>query len=328
MSPNSSNSSTISKFKAVAIPPWRSVLHTQSPNHQISSSSWSSSETILPDPTHISPFLYPAPPLARNRKRKKYISYNSDLCVLEDPVRSTSQSLTMGWSFRTQLEELDRHRETDDSEDEDQVENECWEPESSSNKLPVTSARTATVEAKSLSHSPTNSHPSASSCSPPHSSRFVSCPQPGTDVTRQGSRANHSYTRPKPNTARRMHHAYTTILIDRRRSRGSSSPDLPAIPFRNQATPVRRATSDSYSSSHSCSDSSASASPFRNQATPIRRRTTSDSCSFSRSSLDSSTSATPFRNQATPIRKTTSDSCSSSSSRLSIPNILNPGPSM
>ncbi|KAJ3734901.1 hypothetical protein DFJ43DRAFT_111223 [Lentinula guzmanii] len=325
MSSNSSN--TISKSKGVAIPPWRSVLHTQSQKFQTSSSSWSSFETLLPDPTHISPFLYPALPLTRNRKRKKYISYNSDLCVLEDPVRSASQSLTMGWSFRMQLEQLDRQREPDDSEDDDQVENECWEPESSSNKLPVTSVRTGIIEAKSLSHSPTNSHPSASSCSPPHSSRLVSRPQPGTDVTRQGSRANHSYTPPKPNTAR-MHHGYKTILIDRRRSRGSSSPDSSAIPFRNQATSTRRAVSDSCSSSHSSSDSSASANPFRIQATPIRRRTTSDTCSFSHSSLDSSTSTTPFRNQATPIRRHTSDSCSSSSSRLSILNILNPDPSM
>ncbi|KAJ3988637.1 hypothetical protein F5890DRAFT_1550406 [Lentinula detonsa] len=301
MSPNSSNSSTISKSKAVATPPWRSVLHTQSPNHQNSSSSWSSFQTILPDPTHISPFLYPALPLTRNRKRKKYISYNSEICALEDPVRSTSQSLTMGWSFRMQLEQLDRQRETDDSEDEDQFENKCWEPESSSNKLPATSVRTGTIEAKSLSHSPTNSHPSASSCSPPHSSRLVSRPQPGTDMTRQESRANHSYTPPKSNTAR-MHHGYATILLDRRRSRGSSSPDSSAIPFRNQATSTRRAVSDSCSFSHSSSDSSASASPFRIQATPIRRRTTSGSCSFSHSSLGSSTSTTPFRNQATPIR--------------------------
>ncbi|KAJ3761899.1 hypothetical protein EV360DRAFT_67511 [Lentinula raphanica] len=205
MASKDSNPSAIPKFEAVATPPWRNNPHNASPKDRSNSSvTWAHYETVLPDPTHISPFAYPATPLSRHRKRHKQKSHNSgESCTLEPKslVQSTSQIITMGWSFRMQLQDLDKQHNMYSSEEEDETER----PDPYSNKSSVTSAREAGT--RSSSRPSTHPHLSASSGSP-HSARLISRPQRSMNETRQGNHVDHSYTRAQPDTAR-LARAYT-----------------------------------------------------------------------------------------------------------------------
>ncbi|KAF5390060.1 hypothetical protein D9757_003777 [Collybiopsis confluens] len=81
--------------KSAPSPPWRSMSLT--PRHQ-EPEAWAS---LLPDRAHVSPFHYPAtqPPLARPSPAD---------CSLNPPTAAPTifRDLSMGWSFRMQLDEL------------------------------------------------------------------------------------------------------------------------------------------------------------------------------------------------------------------------------
>ncbi|KAJ3863329.1 hypothetical protein EV359DRAFT_82466 [Lentinula novae-zelandiae] len=103
------NSKNSSNFREAVTPPWRLVSQNEP-----RSDSLLSREALLPDPTHVSPFLYPTSPPSRRRKPR----HDSE-CALEvrsssAPARAIFGPLTMGWSFQKQLQDLDKQSDRDD----------------------------------------------------------------------------------------------------------------------------------------------------------------------------------------------------------------------
>ncbi|KIK70106.1 hypothetical protein GYMLUDRAFT_67363 [Collybiopsis luxurians FD-317 M1] len=88
-------------------PPWRIPTSSKLPAVRPQAST----SHLLPDRTHVSPFHYPgthSPPHCLRRP-------GPSECSLELPV--SYQNLTMGWSFRMQLDALDKFEDEDEWEE-------------------------------------------------------------------------------------------------------------------------------------------------------------------------------------------------------------------
>ncbi|KAJ3851849.1 hypothetical protein EV368DRAFT_83145 [Lentinula lateritia] len=140
------NSKNSSNFQEAVTPPWRLVSQNEP-----RSDSLLSREALLPDPNHVSPFLYPTSPPSRRRKPRHDSECTMEVQSSSAPARPIFGPLTMGWSFQMQLQDLDKQSDRNDHD--------RW---SSSGKLgskkpPARSARTSSARTLSrpLSHSPT-----------------------------------------------------------------------------------------------------------------------------------------------------------------------------
>ncbi|KAH7881441.1 uncharacterized protein C8R40DRAFT_43220 [Lentinula edodes] len=230
------NSNDSSNFQEVVTPPWRLVSQNEP-----RSDSLLSREALLPDPTHVSPFLYPTSPPSRRRKPRHDSECTMEVRSSSAPARAIFGPLTMGWSFQMQLQDLDKQSDRD-----------YHDPRSPSGKLgskkpPARSARTSSARtlSRTLSHSPT--YPSQIV------RRSISCPQCQSDKRRQVDDTC-MYTQPAAL-------AHTTLvesqILNSSKSNGRSPQDFPSA-NRNRETPSRRTTSDSVTPSHLSSSSSSS----------------------------------------------------------------------
>ncbi|KAJ4477893.1 hypothetical protein C8J55DRAFT_90679 [Lentinula edodes] len=230
------SSKNSSNFQEAVTPPWRLVSQNEP-----RSDSLLSREALLPDPTHVSPFLYPTSPPSRRRKPRHDSECTMEVRSSSAPARAIFGPLTMGWSFQMQLQDLDKQSDRDDHD-----------PRSPSGKLgskkpPARSARTSSARtlSRTLSHSPT--YPSQIV------RRSISCPQCQSDKRRQVDDTC-MYTQPAAL-------AHTTLvesqILNSSKSNGRSPQDSSSA-HRNRETPSRRTTSDSVTSSHLSSSSSSS----------------------------------------------------------------------
>ncbi|KAH7874948.1 uncharacterized protein C8R40DRAFT_1171054 [Lentinula edodes] len=139
------SSKNSSNFREAVTSPWRLVSQNEP-----RSDSLLSREALLPDPTHVSPFLYPTSPPSQRRKPRHDSECTMEVRSSSAPARAMFGPLTMGWSFQKQLQDLDKQSDRDDHD-----------PRSPSGKLgskkpPARSACTSSARtSRPLSHSPT-----------------------------------------------------------------------------------------------------------------------------------------------------------------------------
>ncbi|KAJ4476120.1 hypothetical protein C8R41DRAFT_869771 [Lentinula lateritia] len=103
------SSKNSSNFREAVTPPWRLVSQNEP-----RSDSLLSREALLPDPTHVSPFLYATSPPSRRRKPRHDSECTMEVRSSSAPARAMFGPLTMGWSFQKQLQDLDKQSDRDD----------------------------------------------------------------------------------------------------------------------------------------------------------------------------------------------------------------------
>ncbi|KAF9062721.1 hypothetical protein BDP27DRAFT_1427628 [Rhodocollybia butyracea] len=225
-------------------PPW----HRRFPaslSQSAPSLSSTSRNLIIPDSTHVSPFCYPAisPPPS-----KSTVSLGQSVSECSSSFQSLK--MEMGWSFRTQLEqiELGRLRASDD-QDVDLTLYESPEEDLDEHPIPFVPIRSKSVSSSfssaascSATHRPgfsssRKSLPNPSGyanpgiiqqpCRSKHSRSKRSRVQPGSTRTRDGSGSPYIHARATHNS---QHHRTTTYSSD------SSSPPSPTTSSRTSSS--------------------------------------------------------------------------------------------